>query len=204
MRQYSPTNSLTPVVKNLVIANVLVFIAQYYFASIGTPLENYGALWSIGSGNFKVWQLVTHLFMHGSISHIVFNMFALWMFGNTLERFWGPKRFLEFYFMCGIFAGIAQLLLQRNGASAIGASGAIMGVMAAFAYLFPNTELFILFIPIPVKAKYAISGLILYDIFGELVPTANDNIAHYAHLGGALAGLVIVIIWNRKNRKNFY
>lgn len=204
MIQYRPTNSLTPVVQNLIIANVIVFIAQYYFASMGRPLEDYGALWSIGSGNFKVWQLVTHLFMHGGISHIFFNMFALWMFGVTLERFWGSKRFLEFYFMCGLLAGIAQLALQNNHLSAIGASGAIMGVMAAFAYLFPNTELFILFIPIPVKAKYAISGLILYDIFGELVPRAGDNIAHYAHLGGAVAGLVIVVFWNRKNRKNFY
>ncbi|MBC7904705.1 MAG: rhomboid family intramembrane serine protease [Gemmatimonadaceae bacterium] len=195
-----------PVVKNLLIANVIVFIAQKIFANQAIPLEYYGALWSIDSGNFKIWQLVTHMFMHDQnlFIHILFNMLTLWMFGSSLENFWGAKRFLQFYFICGIAAGCAQLLMTTGTSYAVGASGAVMGVMAAFAYLFPNTSLFMMFIPIPIKAKYAIPGLMLLDIFGAVSPRAGDNVAHWAHLGGALAGFILVLIWNKTNRKNFY
>ena len=202
MSLYRQSDSFTPVVKNLVIANVLVFIAQNYFRYMGRPLEPYLALWSIDTGYFKVWQLVTHMFMHGSFTHILFNMLALWMFGSRLEGVWGSKRFLQFYFMCGLAAGLAQLALQDNF-SAIGASGAVMGILAAFAYLYPNEYLY-LYLFIPVKAKYAITAFIIFDIVGELVPSSGDMIAHYAHLGGAVAGLLIVFIWNRTNRRNFY
>ncbi|MEP7277074.1 MAG: rhomboid family intramembrane serine protease [Bacteroidota bacterium] len=195
--------SVPPVVKNLLILNGLVFLAQYVFKQQGIQLENWGALWPIGTPYFKVWQLITYQFMHGGVTHILFNMFTLWMFGSILENFWGNKRFLTFYLLCGIFAGIAQLIMQPNGV-ALGASGAIMGLMAAFAYLFPNTELFLMFIPIPVKAKYVIPGLMALDIFGSIAPQQGDNVAHWAHLGGALAGLIIVIIWNKTNRKKFY
>ena len=204
MALYKSTNSLTPVVKNLLIANVLVFIAQLYFSSIDRPLELYGALWPVRSGNFKVWQLVTYMFMHAGWMHLIFNMIGLYMFGMTLENFWGSKRFLQFYIICGLIAGGTQLALQGGSLYSLGASGAIMGILAGFAYLFPNTELYIYFIPIPVKAKYAISGFILLDLFGAVVPREGDQIGHYAHLGGALAGLIIVILWNRTNRKNFY
>ena len=193
--------SIPPVVKNLLIINGLVFLAQYVFERQDIRLEIWGALWGLRSGNFKVWQLITYMFMHGGISHILFNMFALWMFGMILERFWGPKRFLTFYIICGIFAGITQLIMQPEGI-AVGASGAIMGIMAAFAYLFPNTELFIMFIPIPIKAKYVVPGFMALDIFGGI--SGGDNIAHWAHLGGAFAGLIIVIIWNKTNKKTFY
>lgn len=141
--------------------------------------------------------------MHGGFTHILFNMLTLWMFGSTLETFWGSKRFLTFYIVCGISAGVAQLIMQKEGV-AVGASGAIMGLMAAFAYLFPNTEMFVMFIPIPVKAKYVIPGFMAIDLFGSIAPQAGDNVAHWAHLGGALAGLIIVIIWNKTNRKKFY
>ena len=203
--------SIPPVVKNLLIINGLVWLAQIAFGMRGFFLENYGALFSIQTGLFRVWQLITYMFMHQALdsngnvvfAHILFNMFALWMFGSILENFWGAKRFLTFYILCGIFAGIAQLLMQSNG-SAIGASGAIMGISAAFAYLFPNTELYIMFIPVPVKAKYVIPGFVALDLFSGFSDTAGDNVAHWAHLGGALAGLIIVIIWNKTNRKNFY
>jgi membrane associated rhomboid family serine protease len=200
--------SIPPVIKNLLIINGLVWLAQIAFIRQGIFLEEYGALWSLDSGNFRIWQLVTHMFMHQAVdsqgivfSHILFNMFALWMFGSTLENFWGGKRFLTFYMLCGIIAGITQLVMQHDG-SAVGASGAIMGVMAGFAYLFPNTELFIMFIPIPIKAKYVIPGFMALDLFGGI--SGGDNIAHWAHLGGAFAGLIIVIIWNKTNKKTFY
>ncbi|HSZ87475.1 MAG TPA: rhomboid family intramembrane serine protease [Puia sp.] len=205
--------TLTPVIKNLLIINGLVWLAQIVFAKQGYPLEIYGGLWGLETGNFKVWQLVSYMFMHEAVdaagqivfAHILFNMFALWMFGNILENVWGSKRFFTFYMICGIGAGIVQLIFQKDFV-AIGASGAIMGVMAAFVYLFPNTSLYIMFIPIPIKAKYVIPGFMLLDLFGSIAPRQGDNVAHWAHLGGAIVGLILVIIWNRSksNRNNFY
>jgi membrane associated rhomboid family serine protease len=209
---------IPPVIKNLLIINGLVWLAQLYFDRQGVFLELYGGLWSLGSGNFRVWQLITHMFMHqayeidlaaGTINytpvfaHIGFNMFALWMFGSTLENFWGSKRFLQFYMICGVGAGLAQMLLGGGG-YAIGASGAVMGVMAGFAYLFPNTELYMLFIPVPIKAKYVVGGLVALDLFGGINPGQGDNVAHWAHLGGALIGIIVVIFWNKTRKKDFY
>jgi membrane associated rhomboid family serine protease len=204
--------SIPPVIKNLLIINGLVWLAQIVFGKQGIFLEEFGALWSIGSGNFRIWQLVSYMFMHQALdvqggivfAHILFNMFALWMFGTILENVWGSKRFLTFYMICGVFAGLTQLIMQAEFGYAVGASGAIMGVMAGFVYLFPNTPLFIMFIPIPIKAKYVIPGFMLLDLFGSFAPQQGDNVAHWAHLGGALAGLILVIYWNRKNRRNFY
>jgi membrane associated rhomboid family serine protease len=207
---YGGLGSVPPIIKNLLIINALIWLAQIAAIRQGFPLEYYGALWSLDTGNFKVWQLVTYMFMHSAIdpldgtivfSHLFFNMFTLWMFGSNLERFWGPKRFLTFYLLCGLIAGITQLVLT-SGASTVGASGAIMGVMAGFAYLFPNTEMMIMFIPFPIKAKYLVPGFMALDIFGGI--SGGDNIAHWAHLGGAFAGLIIVIIWNKTNKKTFY
>lgn len=204
-------SSIPPVIKNLLFINGIVWLSQILAAKQGFYLEAYGALFSIQSGFFKVWQLITYMFMHQALydngdiafAHILFNMFALWMFGSILENFWGAKRFLTFYLLCGIFAGVTQLIFQNSG-YAVGASGAIMGICAGFAYLFPNTELFIMFIPVPVKAKYVIPGFMLLDLFGGFANTQGDDVAHWAHLGGALAGLIIVIIWNKTNRKTFY
>jgi membrane associated rhomboid family serine protease len=204
--------TLTPVIKNLLIINGLVWIAQIVFAKQGFYLEEYGALWSLDSGNFKIWQLISYMFMHQALdangqiafAHILFNMFALWMFGNILENVWGSKRFLTFYMICGVLAGLTQLLVQNDFGYAVGASGAIMGVMAGFVYLFPNTPLYIMFIPIPVKAKYVIPAFMLWDLFGSFTARQGDNVAHWAHLGGAIAGLILVIFWNRRNRSNFY
>jgi membrane associated rhomboid family serine protease len=204
--------SIPPVTRNLLMVNVVVFILQWITGKQGLVtadgypvMEWYGALWSLDSGNFKVWQLVTHMFMHSTqtLFHILFNMFGLYMFGAVLENFWGSKRFFNFYMICGIVAGLAQLVLGGTGV-ALGASGAVMGVFAAFAYLFPNTPLYLMFIPIPIKAKYVIPGLILLDLFGAVSPGSGSNIAHWAHLGGAVAGLVLVLFWNKNNRKTFY
>jgi rhomboid-like protein len=159
--------------------------------------------------------------------HILFNMLTLWMFGRILENVWGPKRFLLFYLVCGVGAaalhlGIqyfrweeAEKLLQAGREAeairmaqsigpALGASGAIMGVFAAFGYLFPNTELYFMFIPIPLKAKWVVIGLAAIDLFGGVANFSGDNVAHFAHLGGALTGFILVLIWNRRNRKRFY
>lgn len=214
--KYYRPNNFPPVVKNLIIINVLVWIAQLTLDKKDNTtdfLTRKLALWPIGTPEFKPYQIATHMFAHASYDqnghiiffHILFNMFALWMFGKILENVWGPKRFLLFYFICGIGAAAAHLLVQYltgSYAEAIGASGAIMGVLVAFAYLFPNTELFLLFIPIPIKAKWAIIIYVIYDlVFGI---TGGDNVAHFAHLGGALTGIILVLIWNKTNRKKFY
>jgi membrane associated rhomboid family serine protease len=177
---------------------------------------------------FQPYQIATHMFAHGPIYHILFNMFALWMFGRILENVWGPQRFLLFYLICGVGAAVCHLgmqyfrceqlltIIQTNqndpriismlgaAAPAVGASGAIMGLLVAFAYLFPNTELYIMFIPIPIKAKWAVIGMAAIDLFGGVANLSSDNVAHFAHLGGALTGFILVLIWNKTNRRRFY
>jgi len=205
MRYYRP-EPFPPIVKNLIIINALVFLAQMTLDREHNLIDVLG-LWPIGSEGFKPYQLATHMFAHGGFSHILFNMFGLWMFGRVLENVWGPKRFLLFYLICGVSAAAAHLMIQyfTGGFSvAVGASGAIMGIFAAFGYLFPNTELFIMFIPIPIKAKWAMIGMAAIDLFGGLGVFGNSGIAHFAHLGGALAGFILVLIWNKTNRRGFY
>jgi membrane associated rhomboid family serine protease len=190
---------MPPVVKTLIVINVAVFIGQYLMG-----LTSYLALFPLGTPYFSSYQMLTHMFTHGGLGHIFFNMFGLWMFGKALENVWGGKRFLAFYMMCGIGAAVLHLIVEYvsgGGSPAVGASGAVMGIFVAFALLFPNTELYLMFIPIPIKAKWAMLGLIAFDLFGGLQGT--DNIAHFAHLGGALTGAIMVLIWN-KDRSRFY
>jgi membrane associated rhomboid family serine protease len=201
----NPAQRTTPVVLNLIIINVLVFLLQKTLdgnALYIPDLKITGkiALFPYNSGFFKPYQLVTHMFAHGSWPHILFNMFALWSFGSMLERFWGPKRFFIFHMICGLAAGVAQLFLQD--AVAVGASGAIMGLFAAFAYLFPNTQLIIFPFPVPIKAKIAVAIMAAIDLFGGVNPTGS-NIAHFAHLGGLAMGFLLVIIWDKGKRKTF-
>ncbi|MEP7254374.1 MAG: rhomboid family intramembrane serine protease [Ferruginibacter sp.] len=191
----------TPVVLNLIIINALVFFVQAFFDGPDEEITRKIALFPYNDPSFRPYQLVTHMFAHGGFFHLFFNMFVLWMFGSMLERVWGPKRFFIFYFACGLAAGVAQLLLQN--APAVGASGAIMGLFAAFAYLFPNTQLIIFPIPVPVKAKYAVAIMAAFDLFGG-VYSAGSNIAHFAHLGGLAMGFILVLIWNKTNKKTFY
>ena len=197
----------TPVVLNLIIINVLVYLIQAMFDGsnpttiLDQKITKEIALFPYQTSYFKPYQLVTHMFAHGGFFHLFFNMFVLWMFGTMLERLWGPKRFFIFYFACGLAAGVAHLLLENS--PAVGASGAIMGLFAAFAYLFPNTELIIFPIPVPVKAKYAVAIMAAFDLFGG-VYSAGSNIAHFAHLGGLVMGFILVLIWNKTNKKTFY
>ncbi len=219
----------TPIVLNLIIINALAFLAQSVFGGMDqlNRVNDLFALHHYKSTEFRPYQLVTHMFMHGGIFHLLFNMLALWMFGTMIEKVWGPKRFLVFYLVCGLGAALAQMgsyafdfwqidqlnlsaddyeIYQTNlriGCT-VGASGAIMGVLAAFGYLFPNTKLFIMPIPFPVKAKWAILGIIALDVFGGVSRTPNDNIAHFAHVGGALIGFLIVLYWNKTNKQTFY
>jgi len=224
--KYYRSESFPPVVKNLIIINALVWIAQ---VTIGRQfgLTEKIMLYPVQDEHFHIYQLITHMFAHAPnmIFHILFNMFALWMFGRILENVWGGKRFLIFYLLCGLGAACLHLgvetiswnrmieaynsgnierarELAASVGPALGASGAVMGVLAAFAYLFPNTELYFMFIPIPVKAKWAVLAYAAYDLFGGL--SGSDGVAHFAHLGGAITGFILVYFWNKTNRKRFY
>lgn len=202
---YRPSHSSTPVVLNLIIINALVFVAQMVFDKTGGQtgwLTNKLALYSLDTGFFRPYQLVTHMFAHGGFFHIAFNMYALWLFGSVLERSWGPIRFLIFYFACGLAAGFAQAFLVSQGA-AVGASGAIMGLLAAFAYTYPNVEFYILPIPFPIKAKWLAAIYAAIDIFGG-VSGASDNVAHFAHLGGLVMGFILVILWKKSDKGRHY
>jgi len=221
----------TPAVYNLIIINALVFLAQLLIT--GFDVTQWGALHYFKSPLFKPFQLITNMFLHDpdNFFHIIFNMFTLWMFGSIMEKYWGSQRFLIFYLICGIGASIVieffipfsaeqfvkSLDVMPDGLTraqvieaykleyeAIGASGAIMGVMVAFAYLFPNTELYVMFIPIPVKAKFVIPIFILIDVFGGLHQFKGDDVGHFAHLGGALIGFLLVLFWNKTNRQTLY
>ncbi len=212
--RFSRPDRFPPVVKNLIIINALVWIAQLiYDKQWGLTLKI--GLWPVNTPFFEPYQLITHMFAHASYDgnnniiffHILFNMFGLYMFGRILENIWGPKRFLFFYLACGIGAAAAHLLMQYLMGTftfAVGASGAVMGIFIAFGYLFPNTELMIMPIPVPVKAKWVVLFYVLIDQFGGIGQIAGDNIAHFAHLGGALTGFLIVFIWNKSNRKSLY
>jgi len=207
---YRPSQSSTPVVLNLIIINVIVYVAQQVFDKTGLDVtggNNFGwltsriGLWSIDTGLFKPYQLVTHMFAHGGIFHILFNMYALWLFGASLERLWGPKKFLIFYLLCGLVAGVAEMFLVPIG-FAIGASGAIMGLLGAFAYTFPNIQFYILPIPFPIKAKYLAIGYAAFDLFGQF-SGFGGNVAHFAHLGGLAMGLILCIIWKKTGKGNY-
>lgn len=219
---------LPVVIKNLIIINALVWLAQITIGRDLISIEDLFALHHFSSPYYHFWQFITYMFLHSSESffHILFNMFALWMFGSTLENLWGPARFLIFYIVCGLGAGITQALALTYDISqyntmyelgqisidqlymlvnvpTLGASGAVMGIFAAFAYTFPNSQMIILPIPFPIKAKWALLGLAVLDVLGG-ISSESTGIAHFAHLGGAAVGIVIVLIWNRKNRNHFY
>ena len=176
------------------------------------------------------WSLFTYMFMHGGFQHIFFNMFALWMFGRTLEQVWGPKRFLSYYMVCGIGAGLVQELVQYiqyvtelsqydsvntgiavipmaeylNLMTTVGASGAIYGILLAFGMLFPNSQMFVFPIPFPVKAKYFVMGYAALEIFLGL-GASTDGVAHFAHLGGMIFGFILIMYWRKKNNNGqFY
>ena len=190
-----------PVIKNLLIINGAIFFIQMLMKGLtfqGVPAERiiiqYFSLMPLGYG-FEIWQLISYQFLHGNFSHILFNMFALWMFGVEIENIWGSKKFLVFYLICGVGAGMLHLfaspLLSDVLAPTIGASGAVYGIMIAFALFFPNRYIFLYFL-IPVKAKYLIGFLMIFEFLA--VDSAHSNVAHLAHLGGALVGFIYVML----------
>jgi membrane associated rhomboid family serine protease len=237
---------MTDTVKQLLILNILFFIGAQFVPQATDLL----ALHYFESDKFKLWQPISHMFMHGSLMHIFFNMFALVSFGSALEHFWGPKKFLFFYFTCGLGAalihsginyyyfhdGLNTLVLNgfkeneilnlinegkfmtswqavlapdtfENMIGAltptVGASGAIYGLLVAFAFMFPNAELALLFIPVPIKAKYFVPGIVLLDLFSGVTGYSifGGGIAHFAHVGGALFGFIMMWYW-KKNQFN--
>ncbi|MBX7044465.1 MAG: rhomboid family intramembrane serine protease [Ignavibacteria bacterium] len=190
-----------PVIKILLILNIGIFLIERFFLSsmrVGNvPLDytiiKYFALNPIGQG-FLPWQFVSYMFLHGDFAHVFFNMFALWMFGMDLENIWGSKRFAFYYFLCGIGAGVVNLLaapLLGQGAPTIGASGAIYGVLVAFGYFFPNRPIYLYFF-VPIKAKYVIILYMVIEVFA--LTGIQDGIAHIAHLGGGVIGFIYLLI----------
>jgi membrane associated rhomboid family serine protease len=222
---------IPPVIKNLLIINVLVFLAQQAMGANEIKMLNLLALHDIHSVFFRPHQLITYLFLHGGWDHIFFNMFALWMFGAILENYWGGKRFLVFYMVSGIGAAVCHLAVLYHEMAPVmeqfhyipidqqqellyspqfrineateGASGAVFGCLAAFGYLFPNNLIYLYFF-VPIKAKWMVLGYAAIELFSGIRSSAGDNVAHWAHLGGGLVGLLLVIWWNRTNRRNFY
>lgn len=246
-------NKLTQTVLHLLIVNVLFFIATSLY---GDLMYEWFSLWFPKNENFQFWQIVTHMFMHGGIAHIGFNMFALWMFGGPVEQYLGKNKFLFIYFSAGLGAALFQVgyyyfnylpiytelidsglagsqviqMLTSNetvgsltqgqlhnlqeifpiyNASMVGASGCIMGVLAAFGVMNPNAELMMIFLPIPIKAKYFIPGIILLDVISAVTGQSffsPSNTAYMAHVGGAVIGFIIMWYWKKnsfnKNRWN--
>ena len=215
---YRPPSSLSlfpPVVKNLLIINGLVFLAQQ-IPSIAGTLDVYGMLWPVGTPEviptaqggalvprFYPWQLVTSAFMHGSIGHIFFNLFGLWMFGGTVERELGSRRFLIFYAVCVLGASLLQLAVTSypflTGAGGypyptLGASGGVLGVLAAFGVLHPDSPIYLLFIPVPIPAKWFVLGYAAFSVFAGF-SGLQAGVAHFAHLGGMIAGAVLILYW---------
>ncbi len=214
------------ITKNLLIINVLVFVASFVLSRVGINLDQIFGLHFMLASNFRLYQLVTYMFMHANLEHIFFNMFALWMFGCVVENVWGPKKFLTYYLTCGIGAGLIQELTQFGSFyilassqipefgfsdiaevaansqalltqwTTVGASGAIYAILLAFGMTFPEERIFIFPLPVPIKAKWFVCGYALIELFSALA-TTNDSVAHFAHLGGMLFGYLLIRYWNK-------
>ncbi|MFT5723017.1 MAG: membrane associated rhomboid family serine protease [Bacteroidia bacterium] len=249
MQHYSSTNpnALTPMVKNLIIINGLMYLATYVLSSRGVSLSSTLGLFHPSSDHFEAWQILTHFFMHGGFMHLAMNMFGLFMFGRMLEVRWGPKRFLKFYMMTAFFAALLHFLVNHlqvqsavsslsatqiqdvlaNGFGylqnyqnytdpamaaynnlvnmpVVGASGALFGILGACYVLFPNTVLYLIFPPIPIKLKVAVTLYGVYELYRGISNSPMDNVAHFAHLGGLVAGIIIVKYWNKTKRDSFF
>jgi membrane associated rhomboid family serine protease len=244
---------MTPVVKNLLIINVLMFLATLAFDKLmgGLDLNKILGLYYFDSAEFRPYQLITGMFMHANFMHILFNMFALVMFGTPLEKVWGGKRFLIFYLVSGFGASLLHvgvnwieanaalsaysatdameikalvkssgydvLLQGKNYAEpvfaklnliynipVVGASGAVFGILLGFGMLFPNTELIMLFFPVPIKAKYFVIFYAVLELVLGISDQPGDNVAHFAHVGGMIFGFIMIKIWQKKDKENFY
>lgn len=219
--------NLPTVTRWLLIVNVICYVVQLFFKSRGIDLSDVLGLHFVLASDFSVVQLFTYMFLHGSLTHLFFNMFSLWMFGGIIENTLGQKRFLIYYIVCGVGAGLCQELWQTaqyfiedlgsyslvntgtsfismdtylNMWTTIGASGACYGVLLAFGMLYPNERLMLIIPPIPMKAKYFVAGYAAIELVSAYA--SNDNIAHFAHLGGMLFGWALLVWWKKKaNRR---
>ena len=206
--------NLPPITKNLLLINLICWLADLALGRHGIDLTHWLGLHYVMAPDFYLWQPLTYMFMHANFSHLFFNMFAVMMFGPALEERWGGKRFLIYYLITGLGAAIVQesvwaLQLQpilntvsptmatalANRVVTIGASGAVFGILLAFGWLFPDVRMFILFIPIPIRARVLVLIYALIELFAGLAPTSGDNVAHFAHLGGMLFGWVLLLWW---------
>ena len=224
-------NNLPAVTKNLLIINILCFVGNFVAHSkYGINLNDLLGLHFFLASDFKPFQLITYMFMHADQWHILFNMFAVWMFGRTLEHVLGPKRFLIYYMACGIGAGLVQEMVQYaeyaftlsnydgvntgltvipmaeylNMMTTVGASGAVFGILLAFGMLFPNTQMFVFPLPFPIKAKFFVIGYAVVELIAGL-GASGDGVAHFAHLGGMIFGFFLIMYWRKKNNNGqFY
>lgn len=204
MAYLSENQTFPPIIKWLLISNVSIFLISLFISEFRIISLVFGGLWPLQSGNFLPWQLVSYQFIHDAsgFTHILFNMLALWMFGSEMERHWGSKRFVFYYILCGIGAGIIHMivspLLTMNGAyvPTVGASGAIMGVLIGYGFTFPDRPvmMFPFFIPIP--AKYFVLIYAGIDLIMGLTNT-RSGVAHFAHLGGAATGYILLLTGDR-------
>lgn len=228
-------NMMPPVTKNLLIINVLCFFASYVLGLRGIDLNDLFGLHFVLAEAFRPWQFFTYMFMHGGLQHLFFNMFALWMFGRIIEQTLGVRRFLFYYLTCGLGAGLAQELVQGaeflyygfagyeqisidhgmvipmsqylNQWCTVGASGCVYGILLAFGMTFPNERMFIFPLPVPIKAKYFVMGYAVIELLSAMAQR-GDGVAHMAHLGGMLVGLLLLLYWrggggSRSRRGNF-
>lgn len=205
---------LPPVTRALLIANVVVFLLEQV-PSLQPLLIAYGALWPIGPAQlagfaaggtpvvvgFHFWQVVTYAFLHGGWAHIFFNMFALWMFGGPIEHLLGARHYTFYYFFCAVTAAIAHMLVAKYFVHGfyptLGASGAIFGLLVAFGVMYPRMKMFLIFLPIPMPAWVFVVGYILLELFLGVTGT-QEGVAHFAHLGGAVGGFLLLQYWRGK------
>ena len=211
----------TPVTRWLLIANLIIFMLTGIMERYGVNLNMIGGLHYISASSFHWWQPITYMFLHANLSHLFFNMFAVWMFGPVIEQQWGARRYAIYYLVCGLGAAFIQevvwslMLANMSGSygaaslaqyayymNTIGASGAVFGILFAFGWLFPDIPMYIMFIPIPIRARTMVIGYALLELFAGLGSAAGftaDNVAHFAHLGGMLFGWLLILYWKQTN-----
>ncbi len=238
-------SSIPTVTRNILIINFIIWLACFVLARSNFDLSNLLGLHFPTSQGFYLFQIITYMFTQVAFSHFFFNMFAVFMFGGSLENMWGPKKFLTYYLVTGIGAGLIQLLvcylrmksismdlpdgvfevvrtegynlLQQNmnytdplmsnlnslfNSVTIGASGSVFGLLLAFGMLFPNAPIYVMLIPIPIKAKYFVIGYGLVELYLGFANRSGDNVAHFAHLGGMIFGILLILYWKNKDKKN--
>lgn len=212
--QYNSRESFPPITRNLLILNSIILLAEWVLPRVGIDLVELLGMHYFGADSFGLHQLVTYMFLHdpSGFSHLFFNMFALYMFGGLLERYWGAKRYLIYYLVTGIGAGLVQQLVWYLNMTpdilpysdylvTIGASGAIFGLLLAIGMLFPNLPLFFIFVPVPIKAKYFVIVYGLIELWGGISGSAfGGGVAHFAHLGGMLFGIALILFWKKRGQ----